>query len=70
MIGKTLRSETCWIDGGIVALQSLRVSCLSDMHRKFYEPSNLKKWMCELCVLQIWSHIPVSYLLISVYIKY
>ena len=58
MIGKTLRSEMYWTNRGKVALQSLQVSCLSDMHSRFYESSKLKKWMFELCTfLQIWSHI-------------
>ena len=45
----------------LVALQSLQVSCLSDMHSRFYESSKLKKWMCELCTFsQIQSHIQSS----------
>ena len=47
-----------WTNRGVIALQSLLVSCLSDMHSRFYESSKLKKWMCELCTFsQIWSHI-------------
>ena len=48
MIEKILGSEICKIDRGLgmVALQALQVSCLSDMH--IYESSKLKKWMCEL----------------------
>ena len=58
MIGKTLRSEICWNNRGIVALQSLQVSCLSDMHSQFYLNLKLKKWMCELCMFsQIRSHM-------------
>ena len=58
MIGKTLRSEICWANRGIVALQSLQVSYLSDLHSRFYESSKLKKWMCELCTFsQIRSHL-------------
>ena len=29
------RSEICMTHGGIVALQSLQVSCLSDIHNRF-----------------------------------
>ena len=58
MIGKTERSEIFCTDRGLVALQSLQVSCLSDDQSRFYESSNLKKWMCELCTFsQIRSHI-------------
>ena len=58
MIGKTSGSKIFWTNRGIVGLQSLKVSCLSDMHSRFYEFSKLKKWMCELCTfLQIRSHI-------------
>ena len=49
MIGKAERCHICCTDRGIVALQSLQVSCLSDMYNRFYESSKLKKWMCELC---------------------
>ena len=41
--------EICCTNRGIVALQSLQVSRLSDMYSRFYESSKLKKWMCELC---------------------
>ena len=58
MIGKTSGSNIFWTNRGIVALQSLQVSCLSDMHSRFYDSSKLKKWMCELCTFsQIRSHI-------------
>ena len=58
MIGKAERCHICCTDRGIVALQSLQVSCLSDMYNRFYESSKLKKWMCELCTFsQIRSHI-------------
>ena len=58
MIGKTLRSENYWTNRGIVALHTLQVSCLSDMHSRFYASSKLKKWMCELCTfLHIRSHL-------------
>ena len=72
MIGKTSRSEICYIDRGIVALQSLQVSCLpdiksiytlADMHSRFYESSKLKKWMCELCTfLQIQSQFMMQFI--------
>ena len=67
MIGKTLRSEICWANRGIVALQSLQVSYLSDLHSRFYESSKLKKWMCELCTFsqirsQFWKSDEVSLL--------
>ena len=32
----------------VVSQQYLSVSCLSDMHKGFYECSKLKNWMCEL----------------------
>ena len=58
MIGKTSESKIFWTIRGIVAQQSLQVSCLSDMHSRFYEYSKLKKWMRELCTFsQIQSHI-------------
>ena len=58
MIGKTSGSKILWTNRGIVALQSLQVSCLSDMHSRFYDSSKLKKWICELCTfLQIRSHM-------------
>ena len=34
---------------GIVVLQSLRVSHLSNIPNGFYESPKLKNWMCELC---------------------
>ena len=49
MIRKTERSEIYCTDRGIVALQSLEISCLSNMYCRFYESSKLKKWMLELC---------------------
>ena len=48
MIGKTSGYKIFLTNKGIVALQSLQDSCLSDMHSRFYESSKLKKWMCEL----------------------
>ena len=58
MIGTTSGSKIFWTNRRIVALQSLQLSCLYDMHSRFYESSKLKKWMCELCTFsQIWSHI-------------
>ena len=42
MIGETSRLEICWTTRGIIALQSLQVSCLSVMHSRFYESSKLK----------------------------
>ena len=63
MIGITLRSDVCWTNRGIVALQSLQGSCLSDIHSRFYQSSKLKKWMCELCTFsQIRSHIYYIYI--------
>ena len=63
MTEKTQRSEICRSYRGIVALQFLQVSCLSDMCNKFYESSKLKNWMCELCTLsQIRSHFMLYYL--------
>ena len=35
-IGKTSGSKIFWTNKGIVALQSLQDSCLSDMHSRFY----------------------------------
>ena len=35
MIGKTSGSKVFWTNKGILALQSLQVSCLSDMHNIF-----------------------------------
>ena len=48
MVGKTSRSEILWTTRGILTLQTLKASCPSDMHSRFYECSKLKKWMCEL----------------------
>ena len=45
-------------DRGIVVLQSLKVSHLSNVPTRFYESPKLKNWMCELCTfVQIWSQI-------------
>ena len=38
MIGKTERSEIFCTDRGLVALQSLQVSCLSDDQADFMNP--------------------------------
>ena len=58
MTGKAYRSEICRTHRGIIALPSLQVSCLFDVHNGFYESSKLKNWMCELCTFsQIRSHI-------------
>ena len=58
MKGKILRSKIFRSNRGIVTLQSLKISGLSDLHKRFYESSKLKNWMCELCTLsQIRSHI-------------
>ena len=52
------RFETFRSDNGIVVLQSLQVSHLLVIHKKFYELPKLKNWMRELCTFsQIRSHI-------------
>ena len=52
------RFETFRSDKRIVALQSLQISHLSDIHKKIYELPKLKIWMCELCTFsQIQSQI-------------
>ena len=50
--------EICKEDRGMVVLQSLEVSHLSNIPNRFYESPKLKNWMCELCTfLQIRSPI-------------
>ena len=39
-------------DRGMVVLQSLKVSHLSDIPNKFHESPKLKNWMCELCTFR------------------
>ena len=44
MIGSTFRFEICWTDRGLyssIIIISLQVSCLSDVHNRFYEFSKL-----------------------------
>ena len=55
-------------DRGIVVLQPLEFSHLSNIPNRFYESPKLKNWMCELCTLsQIWSYI-ILYIYIYIYI--
>ena len=61
------RIETFREDSGIVVLQPLKVSHLSNIPYRFYTSPKLKNWMCELCkFLQIRSHM-YTYLYIAMY---
>ena len=52
------RVETFRVVRGIVFLQSLKISNLSNIPNRFYEAPKLKTWMCELCTFsQVWSHM-------------
>ena len=49
-------------DRGIVVLQSLKVSHLSNFPNSFYESPNLKTWICKLCMFsQIQSHNYINF---------
>ena len=53
------RVKTFREDRGIVVLQTLKVSHLSNIPNRFYESSKLKNWMCELCTF---SQIQYNYM--------
>ena len=54
------RVETFRTVRGIVVLQSLKVSHLSNIPNRCYEAPKLKNWMCELCTFSQIQYVAIA----------
>ena len=62
----TCRVEIFWEDRGVVVLQYLKVSHLSNIPNRFYEsPCKVENWMCEL-TMHLFAN-PITYILYAMH---